>query len=175
MSQEKIREEKNEMTLKEKAKLFYEYAFTIVWVDFAFGTSKEPYTKVRHNRRFIEAERPNQDTLYSFMPMQLEHTPYILEIPAGYEDYTAVRSEDSQNYFIIRTEAYGEADYPKANAIQDRFIAKPLYPDRIVPRGSSKANGSLSVSYIENMDPETFIGIFIGTLEDTVHDEKMIG
>ena len=85
-------------TLKERkmAQELYEYAFTIVWADAMTSGSREFYTTLRHNRRFIEAERrmykPNQDTLYSFLPIQLEHTPYILEIP---------RLEDDKRYLLV--------------------------------------------------------------------------
>ena len=85
-----------EMTLREKAQKLYEYAFTIVWTDAMTSGDRAFYTTLRHNRKFIEAERrmykPNQDTLYSFLPIQLEHTPYILEIP---------ELEDKSRYLLV--------------------------------------------------------------------------
>ena len=183
------------------------------------------YTTLRHNRKFIEAERrmykPNQDTLYSFLPIQLEHTPYILEIPeledksryllvnilnlktemvltkgtknekngAGkyiilyrdaeipeaYKDYIPVRSEDSRNYFIIRLESYGEKDYKTANAIQDQFVMRALYPDRIRERPALPADYNGQSSFMTEMKPDEFIRRLLGTLADTRHDDQMFG
>lgn len=214
-----------EMTLREKAQKLYEYAFTIVWTDAMTSGDRAFYTTLRHNRKFIEAERrmykPNQDTLYSFLPIQLEHTPYILEIPeledksryllvnilnlktemvltkgtknekngAGkyiilyrdaeipeaYKDYIPVRSEDSRNYFIIRLESYGEKDYKTANAIQDQFVMRALYPDRIRERPALPADYNGQSSFMTEMKPDEFIKRLLGTLADTRHDDQMLG
>lgn len=213
-----------EITLREKAQRIYEYAFTIVWTDAMTSGNQEFYTTLRHNRKFIEAERrmykPNQDTLYSFLPIQLEHTPYILEIPelenksryllvnilnlktemvltrgsknekngAGkyiilyrdaevpeeYKDYIPIRSEDSRNYFIIRLESYGEADYETANAIQDQFVMRALYPERIVERRSLPTKYNGQSSFMTEMKPDEFIDRLMGTLADTKHDDIML-
>ena len=214
-----------EMTLREKAQKLYEYAFTIVWTDAMTSGDRAFYTTLRHNRKFIEAERrmykPNQDTLYSFLPIQLEHTPYILEIPeledksryllvnilnlktemvltkgtknkkngAGkyiilyrdaeipeaYKDYIPVRSEDSRNYFIIRLESYGEKDYKITNAIQDQFVMRALYPDRIRERPALPVDYNGQSSFMTEMKPDEFIRRLLGTLADTRHDDQMFG
>lgn len=213
-----------QLTAREMAQKLYEYAFTIVWADAMTSGDRKFYTTLRHNRKFIEAERrmykPNQDTLYSFLPIQLEHTPYILEIPrledanryllvnilnlktemvlskgtknenngAGkyiilyrnqevpeeYADYTPIRSEDSRNYFIIRLESYGEADYATANAIQDRFIMRALYPEKITEREALPDNYNGQSSFITQMPPSEFVRRLQGTLSDTKHDETML-
>lgn len=214
----------HQLTTREIAQKLYEYAFTIVWTDAMTSGNRAFYTTLRHNRRFIEAERrmykPNQDTLYSFLPIQLEHTPYILEIPrlednnryllvnilnqktemvlskgtkndnngAGkyiilyrdqeipdeYKDYTPIRSEDSRNYFIIRLESYGEEDYATANAIQDQFVMRALYPERIVERESLPDDYNGQSSFITQMQPAEFVRRLQGTLSDTKHDETML-
>ena len=215
---------KKTLTERKMAQELYEYAFTIVWADAMTSGNWEFYTTLRHNRRFIEAERrmykPNQDTLYSFLPIQLEHTPYILEIPrleddkryllvnilnlktemvlskgtknknngagkyiilyrdqkvpAGYEDYIPIRSEDSRNYFIIRLESYGENDYGKANAIQDQFVMQALYPERIVERESLPDEYNGQSYFMTQMKPAEFIHRLQGTIADTRHNETML-
>lgn len=215
---------KETLSTRQKAQLLYEYAFTIVWTDAMTSGNREFYTTLRHNRRFIEAERrmykPNQDTLYSFLPIQLEYTPYILEIPrlednnryllvnilnlktemvlskgtknenngAGkyiilyrdqevpekYKDYIPIRSEDSRNYFIIRLESYGEQDYKKANAIQDQFVMRALYPERIMEREPLSGEYNGQSSFMTRMQPVEFIRRLQGTIADTKHDETML-
>ena len=53
------------------------------------------------------------------------------EIPQGYENYKIVRSDDSINHFLVRTETRGEADYAFVNQLQDTMIFQPLYPEKI--------------------------------------------
>lgn len=213
-----------EISRREMAQKLYEYAFTIVWTDEMTSGNREFYTQIQHNRKFIEAERrmykPNQDTLYSFLPMQLENTPYILEIPeledpdryllvnilnlktemvltkgsknerngAGkyiilyrdaevpeeYRDYIPVRSEDSRNYFIIRLESYGEGDYEKANAIQDQFVIKALYPEKIEEKISQKRGYNGQSAFMTEMKADDFIRRLQRTITDTKHDEEML-
>lgn len=214
----------SELTYKEMAQKLYEYAFTIVWTDEMTRGDRKFYTTVQHNRKFIEAERrmykPNQDTLYSFLPMQLEHTPYILEIPelkdsdryllvnilnlktemvftkgsknekngAGkyiilyrdaevpeeYKDYIPVRNEDSRNYFIIRLESYGPGDYETANVIQDKFVIRALYPEKIEEKISDKHGYNGQSAFMTEMPADEFVRRLQGTLKDTRHDEEML-
>ena len=59
------------------------------------------------------------------------------EVPAGYEDYTVVRARDSRNNFLIRLEAFDEADFPEAIKIQDQIVFKAVYPEKLQDNGEA--------------------------------------
>ena len=93
-------------------------------------------------------------------------------VPAGYEDYKVIRARDSRNNFLVRLEAFDEADYPEANRLQDQIIFKAVWPEKLQARG--KAILGLSTDVIEAMDIEEFYGKFIESFEDTEIDQAYI-
>lgn len=217
-------ESKGATTMKkeliEKAKLLYSYAYPIVWTNLMLSAPKEAFLHTTHIRELAKADgksyKPNNDTLYSSISLQLKNSPYVLEIPEiddryllvdilnlktevffatgskhenngagkyillyrdqpipeGYENYTVVRSDDNKNLLLIRTETFHEADYAKANQIQDQFVIKPVYPENVKDTGTPIKVPY--VTYLENLSVKDFIKNFISTLEDTKIDEEII-
>ncbi|MCR4717600.1 MAG: DUF1214 domain-containing protein [Lachnospiraceae bacterium] len=94
------------------------------------------------------------------------------EVPTGYEDYQIVRCEDSRNFFLIRLEAFNEADFKTANAIQDKIIFKAIYPEKLQDRG--EAIVGLTTDFIESLTTKEFYQEFASAFIDTVIDEDYI-
>lgn len=206
------------MAIKEIAKNLYIYAYPLVWTKVLTSSPKEAFININHSRVIAlpgkDSYKPNQDTLYSFLPMQLKNSPYELEIPklddnryllvntlntkteihfatgskdenngagkyiflyredpvpAGYEDYKVVRSDDSLVILLVRVEAFDKEDYPKANRIQDNIIVNPITPERIKDNGTPIPGDF--VSYIENLPVDKFYSLFYELLEDTKVDD----
>lgn len=86
-------------------------------------------------------------------------------VPAGYEDYQVVRSEDSRNFFIVRLESFGKEDYETANRLQDQIIIRPLYPEKITDDGEQITG--LSTIYLESLSLQEFYAIFAQSYTDT--------
>ena len=94
------------------------------------------------------------------------------EVPAGYEDYTVVRAEDSRNNLLVRLEAFDESDYEAANRIQDSIVFKALYPERLKDRG--EAIIGLSTVVIEKMSTDEFYKVFTESFDDSRIDDEYI-
>lgn len=94
------------------------------------------------------------------------------EVPAGYEDYTVVRSEDSRVNLLVRLESFDEADYEKAAEIQDKIVFKAIYPEKLKDYGTA-ING-LSTVVIEGLSTEEFYGKFVNTFKDTKIENEFI-
>lgn len=79
-------------------------------------------------------------------------------VPAGYENYTVIRSEYSLNAILLRVETRGKKDYGTANKIQDSITIKPLYEERIEPVPES--NGIIPAEYAVSVSAEEFFTLF---------------
>lgn len=93
------------------------------------------------------------------------------EIPEGYEDYIPVRSDDSLNMLLIRTETYGEEDYPAARTVQDAFSIKPLYPERLKDTGTPITIPH--ILYVKQLSIADFLDEFLEVLPVTRIDEEI--
>lgn len=93
------------------------------------------------------------------------------EVPEGYEDYIPVRSDDSLNMLLIRTETYGEQDYPTARAVQDAFSIAPLYPERLEDIGTPIAIPH--ILYVKQLSIEDFLTEFLSVLSTTRIDDEI--
>ncbi|MCD8011713.1 MAG: DUF1254 domain-containing protein [Lachnospiraceae bacterium] len=79
-------------------------------------------------------------------------------VPKGYENYRVLRSEDSLNSILLRIETRGKTDYELVNRLQDQFIMKPLYPERILPVPSG--NGIIPAEYPGTLSSEEYFTHF---------------
>ena len=94
------------------------------------------------------------------------------EVPAGYEDYTVIRADDSRNNLLIRLEAFDESDFANASRIQDEIVFKAVYPEKLQDRGESISG--LSTDVIERFSIEEFYQKFVESFEDTRIDDEYI-
>lgn len=93
-------------------------------------------------------------------------------IPEGYEDYIPVRSDDSLNMLLIRTETLGEADYKIANAVQDAFQIRPVYPEKLKDVGTPVTVPH--IFYVEQLSVADFIAEFLSLVQDTKVDSEIL-
>lgn len=93
-------------------------------------------------------------------------------VPKGYEDHKVIRSDYSLNAILLRVEARGKKDYPKANEIQDQFSIRPLYPEKIQPVRSGE--GIIPAHYAENISTKEFFELYAELSEKNPIKDKNI-
>lgn len=93
-------------------------------------------------------------------------------VPEGYENYKVIRSRYSLNAILLRVEARGKKDYQTANAIQDRFSVRPLYPEKIQPVRSGE--GIVPAQYAENISTKEFYELYAELSRTNPIDDESI-
>jgi hypothetical protein len=93
-------------------------------------------------------------------------------VPAGYESYRVLRSQDSLNSVLLRIETRGKDDYPFVNQLQNQITMTPLYPEKVekVPSG----DGIIPVTYIEKLSGQEYFSLFAKLVaENEIKDEAI--
>lgn len=95
------------------------------------------------------------------------------EAPKEYSDARKLYFKDSLNSILLRIETRGEKDYEYVNRLQDEFVFKPVYPEKI--ESVPKASGS-PASVVSQMDAEAFFTLLADLIrynpvrDQVIHD-----
>lgn len=94
------------------------------------------------------------------------------EIPKGYESYRPLYFKNSLNSILLRIETRGKSDYKYVNSLQDKFIVKPLYPEKLDPVpeyvGPTK-------NYVIKMRAEEFYSVLASAaLYNPIYDNEVL-
>ena len=95
------------------------------------------------------------------------------EIPEGYENYQIIRSRDSLNSILLRIETRGKEDYELVNKLQDQFIVRPLYPEKVAPVPES--SGIIPAEYVQKLSAKEFFELFAKlSAENPIREEVYV-
>ncbi len=95
------------------------------------------------------------------------------DIPKGYENHRIIRLKNSLNAVLLRIETRGKADYGFVNSLQDKFVFKPLYEDRI--KSSEHEAPESPVAFTAGLSAEEFFKLFAKlSKENPIADERYV-
>lgn len=93
------------------------------------------------------------------------------EIPKEYKSYRPLYFKNSLNSILLRIETRGKSDYKYINSLQDQFVVKPVYPDKLDQ--VHEYVGPVK-NYVINLKAEQFYSILANAaLHNPIYDKKV--
>ena len=94
------------------------------------------------------------------------------EIPEEYKSYRPLYFKNSLNSILLRIETRGKSDYKYVNSLQDQFIVKPVYPEKLDPVPASV--GAVK-NYVVKLKAEEFYSILASAaLHNPIYDKEVL-